>query len=111
MTQQAIIHRMVLPDHICPYGLKAKQLLESLGFAVDDRPLTTRAEVDAFKAAHGLKTTPLIFIDGVRIGGYDDLRRHLGLEPDNSVVPLHSPAIALIAATALAALSMTQTWF
>ncbi|PKP97117.1 MAG: hypothetical protein CVT74_15075 [Alphaproteobacteria bacterium HGW-Alphaproteobacteria-13] len=84
MTHQAILYRMVLPDHICPYGVKAKQLLESRGFAVDDRPLTTRAETDAFKAKHGVKTTPLIFIDGVRIGGHDDLRRHLGLEPDDS---------------------------
>ena len=84
MTQQAILYRMVLPDHICPYGVKAKQLLESRGFAVDDRPLTTRAATDAFKAEHGVKTTPLIFIDGVRIGGHDDLRRHLGLDSDDS---------------------------
>ena len=84
MTKQAILYRMVLPDHICPYGVKAKHLLESRGYAVDDRPLTSRAETDAFKAAHGVKTTPLIFIDGVRIGGHDDLRRHLGLDIDGS---------------------------
>lgn len=80
MTRQAILYRMVLPDHICPYGVKAKALLESRGFAVDDRLLTTRAEVDAFKAKHGVATTPLIFIDGERIGGHDDLRRYLGPE-------------------------------
>src|SRR3546814_6641266 len=71
---------MVMKDHICPYGLKAKHLLKSRGFAVDDRWLTTRAETDAFKAEHGVKTTPQTFIDGVRIGGYDDLRRHFGLK-------------------------------
>src|SRR3546814_20208346 len=75
MTKQAILHRMVMKDHICPYGLKAKHLLKSRGFAVDDRWLTTRAETDAFKAEHGVKTPPQTFIDGVRIGGYDELRR------------------------------------
>ena len=30
MTKHAILHRMVLPGHICPYGLKAKHLLEQL---------------------------------------------------------------------------------
>lgn len=80
MTQQATLYRMVLPDHICPYGVKAKALLESGGFAIEEHLLTTRAEVDAFKAKHGVATTPLIFIDGTRIGGHDDLRRYLGLE-------------------------------
>ena len=32
MTKQAILHRMVMPGHICPYGLKAKYLLERRGF-------------------------------------------------------------------------------
>ncbi len=71
--KQAILYRMVMPDHICPYGLKAKHLLKSRGFTVDDRWLTTREETDAFKAEQGVKTTPQTFIDGVRIGGYDDL--------------------------------------
>ena len=68
MTKQATLHRMVMPGHTCPYGLKAKHLLESRGFAVDDRWLTTREATDAFKAEHGVKTTPQTFIDGVRIG-------------------------------------------
>ena len=53
-TSSATLHRMVMPDHICPYGLKAKHLLTSRGFAVDDRWLTTRAETDAFKTEHGV---------------------------------------------------------
>ena len=32
---------------------------------------------DAFKDKHHITTTPLIFIDGVRIGGFTDLKRHL----------------------------------
>lgn len=105
MTQQAILHRMVMPGHICPYGLKAKYLLERRGFVVDDRWLTTREETDAFKAAHGVQTTPQTFIDGVRIGGYDDLRRHFGLKVADPDATSYTPVIALFAMTALMALA------
>lgn len=76
-ARDATLYRMVLPDHICQFGLKAKQLLQSAGFAVDDRILRTREEVDAFKAEHGVDTTPQVFIDGERIGGSDDVERYL----------------------------------
>ncbi|UNK77863.1 glutaredoxin [Sphingopyxis granuli] len=105
MTKQAILYRMVMPDHICPYGLKAKHLLKSRGFAVDDRWLTTRAETDAFKAEHGVRTTPQTFIDGVRIGGHDDLRRHFGLKVADPDATSYAPVIALFAMTALMALA------
>ena len=75
----AVLHRMVMDKHVCPWGLKAKHLLERQGYAVDDRWLTTREETDAFKAAHGVATTPQVFINGERVGGHDDLRRYLGL--------------------------------
>jgi glutaredoxin len=94
-----------MPGHTCPYGLKAKHLLESRGFAVDDRWLTTREETDAFKAEHGVKTTPQTFIDGVRIGGYDDLRRHFGLKVADPDATSYIPVIALFAMTALMALA------
>ena len=79
MTDQpsATLHRMVLSDHVCPFGVRAKELLEGNGFQVDDRHLTTREQVEDFKAEHGLRTTPLIFIGEERIGGCDDLERHL----------------------------------
>ena len=78
IAKRAVLHRMVMADHICPYGLKAKYLLERQGFEVEDHWLTTRTATDAFKAKHDVKTTPQTFIDGKRIGGYDDLRRHFG---------------------------------
>ena len=96
---------MVMPGHTCPYGLKSKHLLESRGFAVNDRWLTTREETDAFKAEHGVKTTPQTFIDGVRIGGYDDLRRHFGLKVADPDATSYTPVIALFAMTALMALA------
>ncbi|TRW18310.1 glutaredoxin [Glacieibacterium frigidum] len=68
---------MVLPDHVCPFGVAAHQLLQDGGYEVDDRLLQTREEVDAFKEEHGVDTTPQIFIDDERIGGSDELRAYL----------------------------------
>jgi glutaredoxin len=64
------------PQHVCPYGTNAKDLLECRGFSVEDHWLTTREESDAFKGEHGVKSTPQTFIDGKRIGGFDDLQHH-----------------------------------
>ena len=78
MSKQAILYRMVLPDHVCPFGVRAKAMLEREGFAVDDRVLRTREEVDALEAELGVETTPQIFIGDERIGGSDDLAVYLG---------------------------------
>lgn len=75
--RKAVIHRMVLPDHECPHGVRARQLLEEHGFDIEEHLLTSREEVEAFKAEHGLSTTPLIIIDGEKIGGASDLDRYL----------------------------------
>ena len=75
--KNATLYRMVLPDHTCPFGVRAKQLLEQHGYAVNDRVLASRSEVDAFKAEHGVTTTPLVFVGGERVGGSDDLERFL----------------------------------
>ncbi|WP_423604245.1 MauE/DoxX family redox-associated membrane protein [Sphingomonas sp. MS122] len=104
----AVLHRMVMPDHICPYGLKAKALLERRGYAVEDHWLRTREQTDAFKAEHGVKTTPQTFIDGARIGGYDDLRRHFGLHVPEKGETSYTPVIALFAMTALMALAVSH---
>ena len=72
--KKATIYRMVMEEHTCPYGLKAKDLLRRQGYEVEDHQFHTRKEVDDFKAAHGVATTPQAFIDGNRVGGYDDLR-------------------------------------
>ncbi len=75
--QSAILYRMVLPDHTCPFGVRARQMLERGGFEIEEHLLTSREEVEAFKAEHDLVTTPLIFINGERVGGSDDLERYL----------------------------------
>lgn len=77
MAEQATLYRMVLADHVCPFGVRAKDMLEASGFEVDDRLLTSREAVDRFEEEHGVDTTPQIFIDGERIGGSDALERYL----------------------------------
>ena len=73
----ATLYRMILPDHTCPFGVRAKAMLESAGFDVDDRILSSREEVEAFKAEHQVPTTPQVFIDGERIGGAVELEAYL----------------------------------
>ena len=104
-TRRAIVYRMVMEKHVCPFGLKTKDLLEREGFTVDDHWLTTREETDAFKAEHGVKTTPQTFIGGRRIGGHDDLRRHLGREVKDPNATTYTPVVAVFAMTALMALA------
>ncbi len=76
-ARTATLTRMVLPDHECPFGVRAKAMLEEAGFEIDEQILSTREEVDAFKEKRGLATTPLIEIDGETIGGSKDLERYL----------------------------------
>ena len=75
--RRATLHRMVLPDHTCPYGVRAKELLEAHGYEVEDRVLRSRDEVEDFKAEHGVATTPLVFVAGEPIGGSDELEAFL----------------------------------
>ena len=104
-ARKAVLHRMVMPDHVCPWGLKAKDLRRRSGYEVEDHHLTTRAETDAFKAEHGVATTPQVFIGGKRVGGYDDLRRFLGKRVIDPKATSTRPVIVLFAMTALAALA------
>lgn len=101
--KKAVLYRMVMEKHVCPYGVKAKYLLERQGFEVEDRWLTTRPEVDAFKAEHNVPTTPQTFIDGVRVGGYDDLRRYFKLSIIDPKAPSYRAVLVLFIMTALMA--------
>lgn len=102
-AKTAVLYRMVTPQHICPFGLQSKDLLRRKGYRVEDHLLRSRAETDAFKAKHDVKTTPQTFIDGVRIGGYDDLRRHFGLKVRDPKALTYAPVIALFGVAALMA--------
>lgn len=110
-TRRATLYRMALPNHLCPSGLKARWRLRRRGYRIDDHLLTTRAEVDAFKAAHGVATTPQVFIGGVRVGGHDDLRRFLGAPPPDKDATSYRPVIAVFATAALLALAVSDAAF
>lgn len=102
----AELHRMDLKDHTCPFGLKAKDLLEREGLKVQDNVLTSREAVDAFKAKHDVKTTPQIWIDGEHIGGYDDLRVYLGKVVKNKDETSYQPVIAIFSIAFLMSIAL-----
>lgn len=73
----AILYRMELPNYTCGYGTAARDLLRDKGFEIEEHILKTRQETDDFKDKHNVATTPLIFIDGLKIGGFTDLKKHI----------------------------------
>lgn len=111
LPKSAILYRMVMDSHICPYGLKALHLLKSEGFAVEDRWLTTRDQTDSFKQEHEVKTTPQVFIGGERVGGYDDLRRHLGMKLADPDAVSYFPVLAVFAAAGALAMAISLAMF
>ncbi|WP_083484443.1 glutaredoxin family protein [Loktanella sp. 3ANDIMAR09] len=101
----AVLYRMALPDHLCPSGQKARWLLQSKGYDIDDRLFRTRPEVDAFKETFDVPTTPQVWIDGTRIGGYSDLR--VALTDYDPKATTYRPVIYLFAVAAATALALS----
>ena len=108
MKKKADIYRMVTPDHLCPWGIKALDLLKRNGFEVNDHHLETMDANQQYKEDNDVDETPQIFIEGERLGGYDDLREHLGLSPDPKEGETYQPVVAIFAVTFLMAL--TACW-
>jgi glutaredoxin len=106
-ARKAVIYRMVMPGHVCPWGLKARNLLRRSGYEVEDHYLASREETDAFKKDHGVATTPQVFIGSERIGGYDDLRRFLGKRVPDPKATTYRPVAVLFGLTALMAIAAT----
>ncbi|MBI2785885.1 MAG: glutaredoxin [Legionella longbeachae] len=80
-TNKAVLYRMVMAKHVCPYGLKAD-----------------------------VKTTPQIFINEERVGGYDDLRRFFGKHVHDSNQKSYRPVIVLFVVTALMAIATSYAF-
>ena len=95
MRQTATLYRMVTDDHVCPFGIKSKFLLERMGYSVEDHPLRSREETDRFKEQHHVDTTPQTFIAGARVGGYERLRDFFGLSPEGKQGETYRPVIAI----------------
>jgi glutaredoxin len=100
----AELYRMATDAHLCPFGLKARDLLKREGYDLDDHLLTSRAETDAFQEKHNVNTTPQAFIDGKRIGGYDDLKEYFGKDSGDGDDVTYQPVAAVFAVAALMAL-------
>ncbi len=107
-ARSATLYRMVMDDHLCPFGLKSRWLLRRAGYSVDDRPLHSRGEVEAFKQEQGVKTTPQVYINGERVGGYEELRRYLGKRVPGDEATSYRPVIALFGMMLLMALGAAQ---
>ncbi len=105
MTKTATLYRMVMPGHVCPYGLKSKWQLERHGYEVEDHWLRTRKETDAFKVDHKVTTTPQTFVGGERIGGNDDLTRFFGGHVPTKDETSYRPVVAVFAMTAAMAMA------
>jgi glutaredoxin len=105
--KKAVLYRMVTDEHICPYGLKSKDLLERKGYAVEDHHLKNREETDAFKEKYGIKTTPQTFINDNRIGGYDDLIKQFDETTLKQEGTTYQPVIAVFATTFLMAVAIS----
>lgn len=108
MPQQAQLYRMVMPQHICPFGIKSKDLLKRKGFEVDDHLLKSHAETETLKTKLGVDTTPQTFIDGKRIGGYSDLRRYFGLSDIDNQKISYTPVIAVFVIALLMAVALVR---
>lgn len=61
----------------CPFCLKAKTLLNAKNIEFDDIVLGKHATTVSLKALSGSSTVPQVYIDGIKIGGYEDLEQYL----------------------------------
>tara|TARA_B100002052_G_C15856797_1_gene587948 strand:+ start:352 stop:1152 length:801 start_codon:yes stop_codon:yes gene_type:complete len=106
--QDVHVYRMRLPDHDCPWGKRAVDLLEARGIAYQDHALTSQEAVDSLKQRWDVATTPQIFSGDHRIGGYSELATLLGEKPEKADVS-YIPVIAVFGTTLLMALVMQES--
>jgi glutaredoxin len=105
--KEATVVRMVTPHHLCPWGVKAKDLLKRSGFTVEDRHLATKEANEAYKRENGYDETPQIFVEGKRVGGYDALLEFLGKRPDPDERDTYRPIVAVFSVTFAMAVATT----
>jgi len=60
---------------VCPFCVRAKRLLDHKGVAYEEVDVSSdAARRDKMVADSGRRTVPQIFIDGLPIGGYQELQ-------------------------------------
>jgi len=103
-TGIAVLYRFAGSGRPCPNGERALEILRRRGFKVEDRRLRSLEEEAAFRLRHEVDATPLIYVDGERIGGYAELVARFGDLPQRAF-PRHLPVTAVFVVTALLALA------
>ncbi|KAI9129949.1 glutaredoxin [Acaryochloris sp. CCMEE 5410] len=104
-TQEPVkVYRMSLPEHECPWGLKMINLLNEQGIEFEDHKLTSKEEVETFKAKHNVPTTPQIFFGEERVGGYTDLAERFDVEAESAEYS-YAPVIAVFSTAGLITLA------
>lgn len=106
MKKHATIYRMVTPDHLCPWGVKARDLLKRNGYEVEDHHLRSKEENVSYKKENGFDETPQMWLEGGHVGGYDALRERLGLGPDPKQGDTYQPVIAVFGVALAMAVSL-----
>jgi len=105
--ETARVYRMKTAEHLCPFGMKTVDLLKRKGYQVDDHPLTSRDEIEAFKAQENVNTTPQTYIGDQRIGGYEEVREHLGMSVPSAKETSYRPVIAIFVTALLIGLAVS----
>jgi len=105
----ARVYRMKTEEHLCPFGMKTVDLLKRKGYEVDDHPLTSREAIEDFKERAGVDTTPQVYIGEERVGGYEEVRAHLGLSVPGEKETTYQPVIAIFATSLLIGLAVSWT--
>jgi glutathione-dependent peroxiredoxin len=65
----------ILTREGCSFCAKAKALLTELGYDYAELPLDHKVRTRVVGAITGAQTVPQVFINGVRIGGWEELER------------------------------------
>lgn len=107
MSKSVQLVRMATDEHICPFGLKSKDLLEREGYEVEDKLLTSREQTEQFKQQHNVATTPQTFIGDKRIGGYDALREYFNKPQAGQQGTTYTPVIAIFSVTLFLSLAFS----
>jgi len=61
----------------CPYCAKAKAMLDDQGVVYEEISLGRDTTIRSVRAITGKETVPQVFVDGMHIGGSEDLERYL----------------------------------
>lgn len=89
----------------CSFADKAIKLLDEHGVKYHDHILSTPEEVEEVKSQYHVKTTPQIFLEGQRVGGYEELATRYGEEMEHEETS-YVPVIAVFSVALLLSIAI-----